>query len=66
MSPALDAVREADGALREHMRRHAGSLLAAGSAASEEFDRLYLAWIGARWDAGDRWVRLVWPERPRP
>lgn len=51
-------------ALADHMKRHAGSLLTEGAFASEEFDRLYLAWIRARWDDGDAWTRSVWRERP--
>jgi len=51
--------------LKQHMKVHAGFLIVAGSFASEEFDRLYCAWICARWDAGDDpWVRKVWPARP--
>lgn len=50
--------------LRGHMRRHSGQLLTPGTFASEEFDRAYLAWIQARWDAGDEWTRSVWTTRP--
>lgn len=46
------------------MRRHVGQLLTPGTFASEEFDRLYLVLTWARWDAGDPWVRGIWPERP--
>lgn len=52
------------GALEEHMRKYRGQLLVAGTFAADEFDRLYLAWIRARWDDGDRWVRGVWTVRP--
>lgn len=36
----------------------------AGTYASKRFDQLYLSWIQARWDEGDRWVRDVWEKRP--
>ena len=50
--------------LREHMKRYSGQLLTSGTFVSDEFDRLYHAWIRARWDEGDRWVREVWTVRP--
>lgn len=58
------AVREAYAQLEEHMRRFPGQCCTPGTFASEEFDRLYKAWILARWDDGDEWVRSVWRERP--
>jgi hypothetical protein len=51
-------------ALREHMKRHGGQLLAVGTWASDEFDRLYAAWTRARWDEGHAWTRDVWKVRP--
>lgn len=51
-------------ALDAHMKRYQGQLFTVGTFASEEFDRLYAAWISARWDAGDSWVRSVWTKRP--
>ena len=51
-------------ALDEHMRRYRGELMTAGTFASDEFDRLYLVLIRARWDRGDAWVRSVWTARP--
>lgn len=50
--------------LDEHMTTHVGRCLTPGSFAGDEFDRLYLVWIQARWDCGDDWVRSVWKERP--
>ena len=58
--------REALAALAAHMKRYRGELLTSGTFASDEFDRLYLAWICVRWDEGDTWVRNVWVERPSP
>ncbi len=58
---ASDAANEK---LKAHMKSHSGQLLTQGTFASEEFDRLYLRWIRARWDEGDAWVRDVWKERP--
>jgi hypothetical protein len=46
------------------MKRHSGQLLTAGTFASDEFDRLYLAWTRARWDDGHPWTRSVWEKRP--
>jgi hypothetical protein len=60
----VSAVQAANAALAAHMKRHSGALLTQGTYASEEFDRLYLILICARWDAGDPWVRGVWTERP--
>lgn len=51
-------------ALNTHMRRHVGQLLTPDTFASDEFDRLYLLWIRARWDEGHAWTRSVWPVRP--
>jgi len=51
-------------ALEAHMQQFSGQLLTAGTFASEEFDRLYMTWIRARWDEGDRWVRYAWKKRP--
>jgi hypothetical protein len=31
---------------------------------AREWSEAYDAWIRARWDAGDRWVRSVWKVRP--
>jgi len=42
----------------------ASAMLLTQGAPGLEFDRLYLAWIQARWDAGDTWVRGVWMIRP--
>lgn len=50
--------------LEAHMKQNRGKLLEVGTAASVEFDRLYLDWIRARWDAADRWVKSVWVARP--
>lgn len=58
------SVERAHVALKAHMKQHAGQLLTQGTFASDEFDRLYHAWIRARWDAGDAWVRSVWTDRP--
>lgn len=55
---------QANVALVDHMKRFSGQLLTAGTFASDEFDRLYLALIQARWDEGDAWVRGVWSTRP--
>jgi NADP-dependent 3-hydroxy acid dehydrogenase YdfG len=57
-------VQTTKAALDEHTRRFSGQILNVGTFAGEEFDRLYHAWIAARWDAGDSWVRSVWQERP--
>lgn len=51
-------------ALTRHMQSFAGQILTRGTFASDEFDRLYEAWIRARWLAGDIWVRSVWKECP--
>lgn len=51
-------------ALEEHTKRYSGQLLTPGTFASEEFDRLYLAWTRARWDEGHAWTRSVWKVRP--
>ena len=58
------AIPVAAAALEKHMRVAAGQLLTVGTYASEEFDRLHLAWIRARWDADDAWVRSTWVTRP--
>lgn len=58
------AVERAHINLRNHMARFPGQALTQSTFAGEEFDRLYEAWIRARWDAGDAWVRSVWKERP--
>lgn len=50
--------------LEDHMRRYRSELLAEGTFANIEFDRLYLELIRARWDAEHAWVRSVWKERP--
>jgi hypothetical protein len=55
---------QAKAALSGHMKRFSGQLLTARTFASDEFDRLYLAVIRARWDEGDAWVRSVWGARP--
>lgn len=60
----MSAVQKANAALEAHMKRYSGELLTQGTFASEEFDRLYLIWICARWDASDAWVRSVWKTRP--
>jgi len=60
----LDRVSEAKRELDAFMKMHGGDILRVGSSASVEFDRLYIAWIQARWDVGDRWVRDIWKERP--
>lgn len=58
MSTVINALRK----LEARMRDNVGQLLGDG-AAGREFDRLYNVWIRARWDAGDAWVRSVWPVR---
>lgn len=50
--------------LEEHMKLFPGQCMKAGTYASKRFDQLYLSWIQARWDEGDRWVRDVWEKRP--
>lgn len=61
---ATVAVLVAAKALDEHMTTHSGRCLIPGSFAGDEFDRLYMVWIQARWDHGDEWVRSVWTVRP--
>jgi hypothetical protein len=51
-------------ALELHMKQHSGQLLKAGTQAGDEFERLYLEWIRARWDEGHTWTRSVWKDRP--
>lgn len=52
-------------ALEAHMEKYRGFLLTArGAFPATEFDRLYLEWVRARWDAGDPWVKSVWKVRP--
>lgn len=51
-------------ALEDHMDRFSGQILTRGTFASEQFDRLYLEWIRARWDDHDAWVRSIWTVRP--
>lgn len=60
----MTTIQTAHEALKSHMARYRGEVIARGTFASEEFDRLYSAWICARWDAGDEWVRSVWTTRP--
>ena len=60
----MRASDKANAALTEHMKRHSGQLLTAGTFASDEFDRLYLVWIRARWDEKNPWTRSVWKDRP--
>lgn len=60
----VPAVQRAHAELNAHMKRYRGECLTRGTFASDEFDRLYLAWIRARWDAGQAWTRNVWKERP--
>lgn len=62
----MTLVQTSKQALEAHMRRYSGQLLGEGTFAGEEFNRLYLAWIAARWDDGDVWVRSVWTKRPSP
>lgn len=54
----------ANAKLEAHMKLHSGQILTDGTFASEEFDRLYLIWIRARWDEKHPWTRSVWKERP--
>jgi hypothetical protein len=61
---ATNAVQIAGAALDAHMKANAGRLLVVGGDAGEVFDMLYLAWVRARWDANDRWVRVAWSARP--
>lgn len=60
----MKASDQARTALDRHMRAFASQLLIRGTFASEEFDRLYIDWIRARWDEHDLWVRSVWTVRP--
>lgn len=62
-TPDMTAIATARAALDEHQRRFAGHNLGSGWA-GQEFDRLYLEWIRARWDANDAWTRSVWSVRP--
>lgn len=57
------AIDEAKRALEDHMKRHKGSLISK-TWAGAEFERLYNAWMRARWLANDPWVRSIYMEAP--
>ena len=58
----MTAVEAAKAALDAHTRLHPHTRH--GTWAEAEWHRLYVVWIGARWDAGDPWARDVWKDRP--
>lgn len=60
----MDPVAHARRALDDHMRSFRGQLLADGTYAGDHFGVLYTAWCRARWDAGNKFTRSVWKERP--